>query len=38
MAGEERIVAETCGWEVQVGANVQWGPEDSQLYYNEWIL
>jgi hypothetical protein len=35
MAGEEKIVAETCGWEVQVGANVQWGPDDSQLYYND---
>lgn len=33
--GDERIVAETCGWETQVGANVQWGKDDFQLFYND---
>jgi hypothetical protein len=33
--GEERIVAKTCGWESQVGANVQWGASDEELYYND---
>jgi hypothetical protein len=34
ITGEEKVLAETCGWETQVGANVQWGTDDSQLYYN----
>ena len=33
--GEERTVATTCGWESQVGANVQWGVSDEELYYND---
>lgn len=33
--GEERIVAETRGWDTQLGAQVQWGVTDNQLYYND---
>lgn len=32
--GEECIVAETCGWETQMGANVNWGADDNTLYFN----
>jgi hypothetical protein len=34
-AGKEVVVAESCGWESQVGANVQWGTTDFELYYND---
>jgi hypothetical protein len=34
-SGEERVVAETRGWEMQVGAHVQWGASDSELYFND---
>ncbi|MGH8542664.1 MAG: TolB family protein [Gammaproteobacteria bacterium] len=33
--GEERVVAETRGWETQLGANIQWGADDTQLFFNE---
>jgi hypothetical protein len=33
--GEDRIVAETCGWEPQVGANVNWGASDHELFFND---
>ncbi len=33
--GDERVVAETRGWETQVGANVQWGTDDTQLFFND---
>jgi len=33
--GKERVVAQTRGWEVQVGANVQWGCSDADLYFND---
>jgi hypothetical protein len=33
--GTETVVAETCGWESQVGSNVQWGSTDNELYYND---
>lgn len=33
-SGEERIVAETYGWESQMGANINWGPDDNTLYFN----
>jgi hypothetical protein len=33
--GEERTVAETRGWDTQVGAHVQWGADDTQLYFND---
>lgn len=32
--GEERVVAETKGWESQLGANINWGPTDQTLYFN----
>lgn len=25
----------TCGWEMQLGANVQWGKSDEELFYND---
>ena len=34
-SGEERKVAESCGWEMQVGANVQWGADDHELFFND---
>lgn len=33
--GEERVVAETRGWETQVGAHVQWGADDRSLFFND---
>lgn len=33
--GQERVVASTQGWEVQVGANVQWGRTDADLFFND---
>ena len=33
--GEDRVVAETCGWETQVGANINWGGSDHELYFND---
>ncbi|TLS49015.1 hypothetical protein FE782_27445 [Paenibacillus antri] len=33
--GEERVVASTSGWEAQLGANLNWGSEDSALFYND---
>ncbi|MFB9277020.1 TolB family protein [Cohnella cellulosilytica] len=33
--GEERVAAHTRGWESQLGANLNWGPTDSTLYYND---
>lgn len=33
--GKERIVAQTRGWEMQLGANVQWGASDDDLYFND---
>lgn len=33
--GDSTIIARTFGWEMQVGANVQWGKDDSQLFYND---
>ncbi|WP_281890657.1 hypothetical protein [Paenibacillus sp. YYML68] len=32
---EERIIAHTCGWETQLGANLNWGPDDHSIYYND---
>ena len=34
-AGDERVVAETRGWDTQVGAHVQWGATDTELLYND---
>lgn len=33
--GKERIVAQSRGWEVQLGANVQWGRSDKELLFND---
>ena len=33
--GAERIVAETRGWEPQMGANVNWGASDRDLFFND---
>lgn len=33
--GQSRTVAQSRGWESQVGANVQWGRSDSELYFND---
>ncbi len=33
--GESRIVAVTCGWEPQMGANVNWGGSDYELFFND---
>jgi hypothetical protein len=33
--GDDRVVAETCGWETQVGANVNWGGDDHALFFND---
>ncbi|MEK3885016.1 hypothetical protein [Paenibacillus sp. PL2-23] len=32
---EERIVSPTYGWETQLGANINWGPDDEFIYYND---
>ncbi|MFH5184292.1 hypothetical protein ACHHV8_17520 [Paenibacillus sp. TAB 01] len=32
---EERVVAVTYGWETQLGANINWGPDDTALYFND---
>ena len=33
--GAERVVARTRGWDTQLGANVQWGASDSELFFND---
>lgn len=33
--GETRSVAETRGWDVQLGAQLQWGADDHTLLYND---
>lgn len=30
-----RVVAHSCGYEMQLGANVQWGATDEELYFND---
>jgi len=34
-SGQKRVAATSRGWEVQVGANVQWGRSDEELYFND---
>lgn len=34
-SGKERVVAQSRGWEMQLGANVQWGATDNELYFND---
>jgi hypothetical protein len=33
--GEARVVALTRGWDTQLGAQAQWGKEDTQLFFND---
>jgi len=33
--GRERVVAQSRGWETQMGANVQWGKTDADLFFND---
>ncbi len=33
--GDDRLVATTRGWDSQMGANVNWGPDDGQLIFND---
>lgn len=32
--GKEEVVAKSFGWEMQVGANVQWGANDRELFFD----
>jgi len=32
---EKRVIAHTYGWDVQLGANINWGPTDNAIYYND---
>ena len=34
-SGEEKIVAQTAGWETQLGANINWGASDDELFFND---
>ncbi len=34
-AAENRVVAESCGWEPQTGANLNWGGNDHELFFND---
>ena len=33
--GAQRAVARTRGWDTQLGAQVQWGADDTQLFFND---
>lgn len=33
--GSEKVVAETLGWDTQLGAQVQWGSSDDALFFND---
>lgn len=33
--GSSQVVAETCGWEPQLGANINWGANDNELFFND---
>lgn len=34
-SGEETVLAETRGWEPQMGANINWGADDTALFFND---
>lgn len=34
-SGEDRVVAQTAGWEPQMGANIGWGGSDESLLFND---
>lgn len=33
--GTEKVVADTCGWECQLGANINWGASDEVLLFSD---
>lgn len=33
--GQDSVLAQTCGWEPQLGANVNWGGSDEELFFND---
>jgi hypothetical protein len=33
--GTNQVIAETCGWEPQLGANINWGATDHELFFND---
>jgi hypothetical protein len=33
--GEQKVIAETIGWDTQLGAQVQWGATDEELFFND---
>jgi hypothetical protein len=33
--GEQRVVAESRGWDTQLGAQTQWGTDDTELFFND---
>jgi len=35
VTGRERTLAQSRGWETQMGANVQWGSSDADLFFND---
>ena len=35
VSGEDRVVAQTAGWEPQMGANLNWGADDHTLLFND---
>ena len=35
VTGEQKIIAETIGWDTQLGAQVQWGATDQELFFND---
>lgn len=35
ITGENKVIAQSCAWESQLGANINWGATDEELYYND---
>ena len=35
ISGEQKVIAETKGWDTQLGAQVQWGANDTELFFND---
>ncbi|MBD3290589.1 twin-arginine translocation signal domain-containing protein [candidate division KSB1 bacterium] len=35
ISGEQKIISETRGWDTQLGAQVQWGANDTELFFND---
>ncbi|MFA7231387.1 MAG: hypothetical protein WC071_08960 [Victivallaceae bacterium] len=33
--GKNQVVATSCGWEPQMGANINWGASDNELFFND---